>query len=251
MAAALALIPARGLPVEEASVTLGGRPQTVELYRPDHPVLAVVLSSGDFGWAGFVVDVAEFLKSRQVAVLGFNTKTYLESFSHGKSALDPAQVPGHYHALARETERLLGVSGRPVLVGISEGAGLSVIAAASETERRAFKGVICLGLPDTVELGWHAWRDWTIWITKGSPNEPHANLMDYVAKVAPLPLALVQSTKDEFVPLATARALFAAASEPKKLHLIEASNHRFSDKRDELKRRLIEALSWLDTPDRP
>lgn len=237
------------LSAKKAIVTLSGEPQEVMLYRPDNPVAAVILSSGDLGWAGFVVDVAEFLQSQGVAVLGFNTKDYLESFTRGKSTLEAEQVPEDYAVLAGEARRLLGVSTSPVLIGISEGAGLSVIAATPEPAQTRFSGVICLGLPDTVELGWRAWRDWTIWITKGSPREPQANLRDYVSEVAPLPLVVVQSTRDEFVPLETARSLFAAASEPKRLFLIDATNHRFSDKRDELHARLIEAMAWFHRSD--
>ena len=234
------------LSAEKATLILSGAPQEVTLYRPEITRAAVVLSSGDLGWAGFVVDVAEVLKSQGVAVLGFNTKHYLESFTKGASRLDVEQVPKDYSVLATEARRLFRVSTAPALVGISEGAGLSVIAASAEPMRSEWKGVICLGLPDEIELGWRAWRDWTIWITKGSPNEPKADLREYVSRVAPLPLVMVQSTRDEFVPFATARGLFAAAAEPKRLFLIDASNHRFSDKRGELHARLGEALAWLD-----
>jgi alpha-beta hydrolase superfamily lysophospholipase len=243
------LAASRGL-AEQATVTLSGQAQKVQLYRPAQPRSGVVLSSGDLGWAGFVVDVAEFLSRQGVAVLGFNTRAYLESFTHGKSTLPAEQVPVDYAVLAREARRLLGISTPPALVGISEGAGLSVIAASDEASRKEFLGVVCVGLPDSVELGWRAWRDWTTWITKSAPKEPHADLGQRIDKVAPLPLAMVQSTRDEFVPLSTSQALFSAAGEPKKLYLIDAANHRFSDKRDELHARLNEALQWLSTRER-
>lgn len=234
-----------------APVTLGGKPQTVHLYRPEGPAGLVVLSSGDLGWRGFVVDVAEFLSSRHVAVVGFNTRAYLESFTIGKARLDPQQVPGDYETLAREAARLLSVGAPPVLAGISEGAGLSVIAATDPARQSAVAGVIGLGLPDRIELGWRAWRDWTIWITKGNPKEPHASVTDYVSKVSPVPLVMIQSTRDEFVPPETARTLFESALEPKHIFYIEARNHRFSDKRDELHASLLEALAWIAAQPRP
>jgi len=242
------LLPASlaGAAEETIAVTLSGVPQEIVLYRPAKPKAAVILSSGDLGWAGFVVDVAHFLENEQVAVLGFNTRRYLESFTRGDSRLDPMQLPKDYAVLAREARLRLGVREAPALVGISEGAGFSVIAAAVEPSRSEVRGVVCLGLPDEVELGWRAWRDWTIWITKGSPNEPKARLVEYVSRVTPLPLVVVQSTRDEFVPLETARSLFAAAAEPKRLMLIDAANHRFSDKREELHARLLEALGFVE-----
>ena len=229
------------------TVTLDGKPQTVAAYRVSGATQAVILSSGDLGWAGFVVDLAEFLVSQRIAVLGVNSKAYLESFTSGKSHLDPSRVPGDFEALARVAAEALGVTAPPVLIGISEGAGLSVMAAADASRQSLFRGVIVLGLPGATELGWRAWRDWTIWITKQNPAEPMAESMAFMGRIAPLPFVSIQSTHDEFVSLDTAKALFAAAKEPKQLHLIDAVNHRFSDKRDEVHARTLEALRWIES----
>jgi hypothetical protein len=227
------------------SVTLDGKAQILTVYRVEGAVEAVILSSGDLGWAGFTVDVAEFLASKGIAVLGFNSKAYLESFTSGTSHVEPARVPSHFETLARAAGKALGVTAPPVLVGISEGAGLSVMAAVAPSRQSFFRGVVVLGLPGTTELGWRAWRDWTIWITKQSPAEPAADSMEFMSRIAPLPFVSIQSIHDEFVPLETAKALFAAAKEPKQLHLIDATNHRFSGKRDEVHARLLEVLRWI------
>jgi fermentation-respiration switch protein FrsA (DUF1100 family) len=63
--------------------------------------------------------------------------------------------------------------------------------------------------------------------------------------VAPLPLAAIHSTHDEFVPLADAQRIVAAAREPKRLWIIEAADHRFSNALPELDRRLAEAIAWI------
>jgi type IV secretory pathway VirJ component len=227
------------------SIMLDGKAQTLVVYRVEGATEAVILSSGDLGWAGFVVDVAAFLASQRIAVLGFNTKAYLESFTSGTSHVEPSQVPAHFETLARTAEKALGVTSPPVLVGISEGAGLSVMAAVDPPRQPLFRGVVVLGLPASTELGWRAWRDWTTWITKQNPAEPVADSMGFMGRIAPLPFVSIQSTHDEFVPLATAKALFAAAKEPKQMHMIDASNHRFSDKRDEVHARLLEVMRWI------
>jgi type IV secretory pathway VirJ component len=227
------------------TVKLDGKVQTLKAYRVENASQAVILSSGDLGWAGFVVDVAEFLAGQRIAVLGLDSKAYLESFTIGSSSLDPARVPAHFEQLAATAARTLGIDAAPVLVGISEGAGLSVMTAADATRKSRFRGVIVLGLPGATELGWRAWRDWTTWITKQNPPEPLAQSMAFMSRIAPLPFVSIQSTRDEFVPLETARALFAAADEPKRLYLIDASNHRFSDRRDEVHARILESLRWI------
>jgi fermentation-respiration switch protein FrsA (DUF1100 family) len=67
---------------------------------------------------------------------------------------------------------------------------------------------------------------------------------------APAPLAMIQSTHDEFVPVPEAERVFAAAREPKKLWIVDAADHRFSDNLGELDRRLAEALAWIAGCDR-
>ena len=64
------------------SIDLRGRAQQIVLYgsRGGRPV---VLTSGDLGWWGLVVHVAEVLASRGYYVVGFNSRTYLESFTSG------------------------------------------------------------------------------------------------------------------------------------------------------------------------
>jgi type IV secretory pathway VirJ component len=236
--------PASARPTSVA-VTLDGKVQTLTAYRVERATQAVILSSGDLGWAGFVVDVAQFLAGQNVAVLGFDSKAYLESFTVGSSHVDPARVPVHFEMLAATAARTLGIDAAPVLIGISEGAGLSVMAAADASRQARFRGVIVLGLPGATELGWRAWRDWTTWVTKQNPAEPMAESMAFVGRLAPMPFVSIQSMRDEFVPLETAKALFAATKEPKRLYLIDASNHRFSDKRDEVHARILEALRWI------
>jgi fermentation-respiration switch protein FrsA (DUF1100 family) len=63
--------------------------------------------------------------------------------------------------------------------------------------------------------------------------------------VSPVPLYMIQSIKDEYVPKAEYERLDASAREPKKLVLIDASNHRFTDKRPELRAAYAAGLGWI------
>jgi dienelactone hydrolase len=169
----------------------------------------------------------------------------LSSFTTKTSALKPQDVPRDYKALIDFGAR--DGSSKPILAGVSEGAGLSVLAATDPEVRTAVRGVLGLGLPDQNELGWK-WQDFTIWITKKTPNEPSFMVEDIIARMSPAPLAEIHSTHDEFLPLEQAKAIFARAGEPKKMWVIEAANHRFSNNRVELNRVLLEALEWIKNP---
>jgi hypothetical protein len=186
--------------------------------------------------------VAEVLAARGYFVVGLDVKAYLSSFTSGKTTLKPEDEPGDYRILASFAAR--GSNQRPVLVGVSEGAGLSVLAATDAATKSAISGVIGLGLPDMNELGWR-WTDLAIYFTHADAKEPMFSTAKVIDRVSPLPMAAIHSTQDEFVPLDEIRRVMAAAREPKQLWIVKASNHRFSDNLAEFDRRLLEAMSWI------
>ena len=228
-------------PQTRGSLSIRGHQQTVSIYgrRGGQPI---VVTSGDGGWIHLGPDVAEYLASQGFFVVGFDARAYLESFTSGPATLKPADEPGDFKALADWAAQ--GASRKPILIGVSEGAGLSLLAATDPATKAAIAGVIGLGLPNTNELGWR-WKDAVIYLTHGVPNEPTFSTAALADRVSPLPLAAIHSTRDEFVPLREVQRVIDAAREPKRLWIVEASDHRFSDNMAELERRLLEAVAWV------
>ena len=225
------------------TVTIRSHVQTVTLYgrRGGRPI---IVSSGDGGWVHLAPHVAEFLGTQGFFVVGFDTKAYLESFTAGRSTLTPQDEPGDYRVLADFAAQ--GATAKPILVGVSEGAGLSLLAATDPATKRAIAGVIGLGLPNINELGWR-WKDALIYVTHGVPNEPTFSTASLADRVSPIPLAAIHSTRDEFVPLAEVQRVLDAAKQPKRLWIVNASDHRFSDNLPEFDRRLLDAIAWVST----
>lgn len=222
-------------------VMLRGRPQVVHLYgmRGGDPV---IVSSGDGGWIHLGPQVAATLASAGCFVVGFDVKAYLESFTSGAATLRAEDEPTDYRTLAEYAAR--GASRKPILIGVSEGAGLSVLAASDPSAKRMIAGVIGLGLTERNELGWR-WKDAAIYLTHGVPDEPTFATSSVIARIGPLPLAAIQSTGDEFASPADVERAIARASEPKRLWIVPARDHRFSDNEIEFDRRLLEALAWV------
>ena len=104
--------------------------------------------------------------------------------------------------------------------------------------------MVGLGLPDLSELGWR-WKDAMIYLTHRTPDEPTFSVASIVDRVAPAPLAAIHSTHDEFVPVAVIERVLKGAREPKRLWIVSASDHRFSDNLEEFDRRLLEAIGWV------
>ena len=222
-------------------IAIRNHEQSLYLYGPSAGD-PVIVSSGDGGWIHLGPHVAEFLAARGFFVVGFDVKAYLSSFTSGQSALQQQDEPGDYRVLADLAAKTTGK--RPILIGVSEGAGLSVLAATDPHTQAAIAGVIGLGLPDLNELGWR-WKDSLIYLTHRAPNEPGFSAAAVVNRVAPVPLAAIHSTHDEFVPQADVERVLSAAREPKRLWMVSASDHRFSDNLDEFDRRLLEAIAWV------
>jgi alpha-beta hydrolase superfamily lysophospholipase len=223
------------------SLTVRGKALTVRTFgtrgRPP-----VVVSSGDGGWVHLGPHIAQVLAARGFFVVGVDSKEYLSKFTVETRTLAPSDVPGDFRVFVDFASS--GAAERPVLVGVSEGAGLAVLAASNEDLRGRLRGVIGVGLPDVAELGWR-WRDNAIYFTHKTPNEPVFSTAEVIAGVSPLPMAAIHSTRDEFVPLESVKTVMTRAKEPKRLWVIDAADHGFSDKRPEFDARLLEALGWI------
>ena len=84
-----------------------------------------------------------------------------------------------------------------------------------------------------------------IYLTHRPPNEPSFSTASLIARAAPAPIAVIHSTRDEFVPVHEVQRVVANACEPKRLWLIEAADHRFSNNLAVLDKTLSDALLWL------
>jgi type IV secretory pathway VirJ component len=228
-------------PHDHDTLTLRGHTQTLHVYgtRGGQPVL---LSSGDGGWIHLAPHVADVLSQHGYFVVGFDIKAYLEAFTTGTTALREEDEPGDYKTLIDFARQ--GSTAKPVLIGVSEGAGLSVLAARDPHTKPTIAGVIGLGLCDLTELAWR-WKDALIYLTHGTPHEPTFSTAAIVGGVAPLPLAAIHSTHDEFVPLGELQRVLDHAHDPKRLWIVPAINHRFSDNLTEFDRCLLEAIDWV------
>jgi fermentation-respiration switch protein FrsA (DUF1100 family) len=222
------------------TLSLRGHAQRLHVYGTRGGPVAIV-TSGDGGWIHLGPDVAAFLASEGYFVVGFDARAYLSAFTTSAGTLHVDDVPRDYRVLV-DYASWAGAS-PPLLVGVSEGAGLSVLAATAPDVQARVAGVVALGLPERNELGWR-WRDSIIYITKKTPDEPTFSAGALVGRLTPVPLAAIHSTHDEFVPLAELRGILARAREPKRLWIIEARDHRFSDNQPELQRCLREAITW-------
>jgi type IV secretory pathway VirJ component len=247
VALVLALVATPALAHESIAIPVRGHTVTVAYYRcapAAAPKGTIIIGSGDVGWVGLGSELAEFLSEQGYVAVGINVREYLETFSAGAAHVTPDDVAGDYATIAR----VLGDRGLlppPVIVsGVSEGAAMAVLAGAAPANHAWIRGVMTLGLPPTAEMAWH-WKDAATWFTKKDAAEPSIAPKDFVARVAPLPLWMIQSMKDEYVTPADYALIDRQAQPPKQLTLIAASNHRFTDQKPELHKQVLAGLAWI------
>jgi hypothetical protein len=238
--------PARATAEQRIDVPIRGKALTISVYRSAlaQPHGTIFMGSGDVGWVGLAVDMAEYLSNKGYTVVGINVRLYLGAFTSGKTTLTTREPAGDYSSLFHflTARRLITP---PVFVsGVSEGAALAVLAGAGAENRSWVNGVMTMGLPPTAELGWR-WSDFTSWITKKDSDEPMFMPKEFVPAIAPLPLCMIQSTRDEYVTEADYRLFEKVARDPKRLVLIDAGNHRFTDRRKELQVEILGCLAWM------
>ncbi len=120
----------------------------VAIYAPATTPTAVVLFlSGDGGWTGSVVSIAERLRDRGALVVGIDVRSFVRGLEESQACAYPA---GDLEELSRNVQlhHKLAAYRRPILVGYSSGATLAYAAIVS-APRETFAGAISLSFcPD-------------------------------------------------------------------------------------------------------
>jgi dienelactone hydrolase len=210
---------------------------------PASPRPRILFVPGDGGWRGFAITIAETMASWGYDVYALDTKRYLEGFS-GKTGLTVADVMKDFRLIAELIVK--DKKDRLTLVGWSEGAGLCLLEAAAPENKNAFNGLVTIGLGPVNILGWRL-ADYLTYVTRKIPQEPRFQSIEYLPQVTPLPLWMIQSSHDEYVPVSTARDLFSAAKEPKRFELIEANDHRFDRNTTAFFGALRRGIEWIQS----
>lgn len=223
-------------------VTIRGQGQKLYFYAgaEDGPHHKVLFAPGDGGHRGFAITIAQKLAGLGYDVYALDTKHYLSSFT-GKTHLTEPDVMADFHRLA---DWATGNSGETItLAGWSTGAGLAVLAAA-DLNKASYDGLIAISLGKTNILGWR-WVDNFTYLTGKLPNEPAFQSDSYLPKVARLPVFVIQSSNDQFIPNDEAEALFVKTKRPKHFALIHANNHSFESNRDGFFAALQQGIQWI------
>ena len=207
------------------------------------PSAAVVVASGIDGWRGLTSDVGDRLSADGYAVIGLDTKSYLIEATRRSGALAPAAVAEDYLVVLRRVHEWFPALQHVFLLGVSEGAGLVLVAGADPRVGGQLAGVVGVDTPSTVSLRSPYWN-WTSWITHKDAEDVSVAAGDYVAAVAPVPVVLIYGTHDIDGPTDTAQKVFDSGRDPRRLTVITTERTSFDDVREPLFNALQDCLAW-------
>lgn len=224
--------------------------ERIELHmvRPERaggrPLL--LYATGDGGWRSADRGLFQHLATWGYPVAGLSAPHYLEHL--GFEATTPAHVARDYRQIIAFAKHELELPAETptVLVGFSRGSGLAVVAAGQSELRPLLGGLLAVALGDEEEYV----RDDG---TRGAMTPRHLSdrllatmrPYDVLAGLDHLPLAVIQSTQDGYLPAAAARELFGPDDEWRRFYPVRARNHTFADARDALYEQARVALEWI------
>ena len=237
----------------ERSIVFYGHPLVVHLVRPcaldaAHPLL--LYATGDGGWRGKDLDTFRHLARWGYPLAGFSAPDYLKHLGDESDTTTPARLAEDYGQLIAVTKDALGLPADTptVLVGVSRGADLSVVAAGQRRLQPGLAGVLAVALTREEEYVRHRRFRFR---RRPTPAEVQAQemvmvqLYEYLPQLGSLPISVIQSTNDNYLPADQARVLFGPDSTYRQFHSIAARDHSFGGARDEMYAEMKSSLTWI------
>jgi hypothetical protein len=213
---------------------------------PKAPQFLILFATGDAGWRGASKPIFEHLAEQGYYVASYDSRQVIKAIKRSGDLITPAQGFRNMEKLTSQAKRGLGLpeETRTIPTGFSRGASMVVFVAADPILQPALAGGVAMGL--TRELDYlkvpKTARTSSIQVDEKGRLQTYPAL----ARAGSLPLAVIQSVGDKYVPAVEARQLFGPDTPTRRLYSVDASNHGFGGGRDELMRDLDDALAWID-----
>jgi len=220
--------------------------------NPHSPTFLVIFASGDGGLHGVSKAIYEHIAEQGHYVAAYSSREALARVKSSGKFLTFAEAASAITTLLREAKRLLDLpDSTPTIVsGCSRGASMVVFAAGEPSLKPQICGAVAMALTresDYVTPPPPAERDAYIKLD----DKGGALLYPALGRLGSIPIAVIQSTKDSYVPSAESRQLMGPDTPIRRLYEVKASNHSFGGGKDQLMHDLDEALNWIASKIQP
>ena len=237
--------------VRKEKVTAGSLKVDLVLVSPvspkPQPVL-VLFASGDGGLRGISKETLQHLADQGHYVVGLSSRDAMKSIKDSNGRIAHHVAMTSLASLFQQANSALKLpAGTPVIVtGMSRGANLVVVAAGAADLQPGIAGGVAMALTreaDYLDLPPGAEKQPGIQVDeKGRPQ-----MYPAIQRIGTIPFAVIQSTKDSYVPSAESRQLLGPDTPTRRLYEVTSSGHSFGGGEDVLMRDLDDALQWITT----
>jgi fermentation-respiration switch protein FrsA (DUF1100 family) len=238
---------------DDATVEARGTWVNLTLARPvppaSSPQFVVVFASGDGGLSGTSAAVLEHLAERGLWVAGFSSEEAFESvMSDPESARrsNYSAARDTFAAIVAEAKRGFGLpDGTPIITaGMSRGANVVIASAGDPMLRPGMMGAVAIALTREFDALTVSDAAKKLSVVK-TDDQGRIQTYPAIERLGSLPLAIIQSTNDDYVPSAESRRLLGADTATRRLYEVTSTNHDFDGGHDVLMRDLDNAIDWI------
>jgi hypothetical protein len=214
---------------------------------PRAPVALVVYATGDAGWMGASGDIFEHLAEQGYYLAGFDSRKAIAPNRKTGERMSIPDAGVTLDAMFTHAKRALGLpESTPVIVtGDSRGATMVIFAAAETHVRDGVSGAVAIALTreaDYLLAPAPADRDPAIEVD----DKGRIQVYPVLKRLDSIPIAVIQSTHDRYVPSAESRRLMGPDTPMLRLYEVKARNHGFDGGRDQLLADLDDAMKWIE-----
>jgi hypothetical protein len=244
---------APAIPSREFSTTvlLNRKPLELHVASPGTsitPRFVVLYASGDGGWFGAAVDMFRQLAGAGYAAVGFSSRAFLKIERPRGTVVTAVQLAAEYEQILMKARSALALDRATpaVLTGWSRGAAFAVLVGSEHVAQANLLGVVAIGLGEGEDLDINGPEDETddgqaAPVPRRWPFDTYAR----IARLDPLPCAVIQSTHDEYLPAASARQRFGPDTLIRRFYAVDARNHRFSGGKAAFTDAWLDAIRWI------
>jgi type IV secretory pathway VirJ component len=228
--------------IERAGAALN--PVLVKPMKPQGPPVLIVFASGDGGLMGLSKTVLQHLADRGAYVAGFSSREVLHARAQEK--IDFAKGIDALVWMTGEAKSKLGLApDTPMIVtGMSRGANMVIAAAASNVMRPTIMGAVAIALTKEMD---------NLTLPESALSLPGVKVDDQqrpqtypaIQRVGDVPLAVIQSTNDSYMPSADSRRQIGPDTPTRRLYEVKSSGHNFGGGEDQMLKDLDDALDWI------
>src|SRR5438309_3551161 len=182
--------------VADRPVTLNGHPLRLHFANAQPSAVndarpLLVFATGDAGMHRKDLDAYRHLVALGYPIVGFDAHDYVTHLGH-ETVTTPARLAADYERIIDTARQVLHLSAAHpvVLVGVSRGAGLSVVAAGQRGLRESIAGVVAVALTQEEEyVRWYRRLR-----GERAGQGVIVDVYEYLPRLGALPIAVIQST---------------------------------------------------------